>query len=79
MDNTIYWKNLYPVTYADTLIQSWLIDMIMQEEYAELGWLWSYTKMLEFSFAGKDGCAERAKVGMTVVRSTQFCLSLNGW
>ena len=44
------------------LIQSWLIDMIMQEEYAELGWLWSYTKMLEFSFAGKDGCAKRAKL-----------------
>ena len=45
------------------MIQSWLIDMIIQEEYAEraeLGWLWSYTKVSEFSFAEKDGCAKRA-------------------
>ena len=45
------------------MIQSWLTDMILQEEYAEraeLGWLWSCTKMSEFSFAEKDGCSDRA-------------------
>ena len=45
------------------MIQSWLIDMILQEQYAkraELGWLWSCTKMSEFSFTEKDGCSERA-------------------
>ena len=45
------------------MIQSWLTDMILQEEYAEraeLGWLWSCTKMSEFSFEEKVGCAKRA-------------------
>ena len=66
------------------MIQSWLIDMIIQEEYAEraeLGWLWSRVlfKDVWIQFCRKGWVCQESCVGMTVVRSMQFCLLLSGY